>query len=236
MSMHINVPYSLARNGAKAIHSQRQSRVPDTRWRLSTTKGHRADGNGTVHRFSASGDFVERLEGSERREAIPREDILPRFGLSKRDLVVDLGAGIGYFTFPMAERASEVISVDIEPRMLGILASRMNDLGAGNVRLVRAEVTSLPMDDSCVDFVLAAFIYHEVADRRKLMEECARVLKSSGRLVVIDFQKHGTSIGPPVSERKTPANVLRTGKPWFRLESRYDTDVFYLLSLARIPE
>jgi len=52
--------------------------------------------------------------------------------------------------------------------------------------------------------------------------------------VVIDFQKHETSIGPPVSERKTPAHVLRTAKSLFRLASRYDTDVFYLLSLARI--
>ncbi len=199
-------------------------------------KGHRAGGNGTVHRFSASGDFVERLEGPERREAIPREDILPRLGLSKQDLVIELGAGIGYFTFPMAERASEVVSVDIEPRMLGILASRMNGMGVGNVRLVRGEVTALPIDDSCVDFVFAAFIYHEVADRRRLMEECARVLKSSGRLVVIDFQKHETSIGPPVGERKTPADVLRTAKSWFRLESRYETEIFYLLSLARIPD
>jgi ubiquinone/menaquinone biosynthesis C-methylase UbiE len=200
---------------------------------MSTRKGPRADRHGTAHRFSASGDFVARLESSERREAIPKEDILPRLGLSKQDLVVDLGAGIGYFAFPMAELASEVISVDVEPKMLGVLASRMKVLGAVNVRLLRAEMTSLPIADSCVDFILAAFVYHEVADQGRLLDECARVLKPSGRLVVIDFQKHETSMGPPVSERKTPAHVLRTARPWFRLDSRYDTDIFYLLGLAR---
>lgn len=193
-----------------------------------------AHGHGVVRRFSASGDFVGRLEGPERREAIPKEDIMPKLGLSKRDLVVDLGAGIGYFTFPMAERASEVISVDIEPKMLSVLASRMKDMESGNVRLIQAETTALPIADSCVDFVLAAFVYHEVANQARLLAECARILKPSGRLVVIDFQKHETSIGPPVSERKTPAHVLRTAKPWFRLDSRYEADVFYLLRLARI--
>jgi len=201
---------------------------------MSTRRGPRAERLKTVRRFSASGDFMERLEGPERREAIPKEDIMPKLGLSKRDIVVDLGAGIGYFTFPMVKLVSEIISVDIEPRMLSVLASRMKGLGAGNVRLIQAEMTALPIADSCVDFVLAAFVYHEVADKGRLLDECARVLKPSGRLVVIDFQKHETSIGPPVSERKTPAHVLRTAKPLFRLASRYDADVFYLLSLARI--
>ena len=189
---------------------------------------------GTARRFSASGDFAERLEGPERQRAIPKDGIMPKLGLSELDLVVDLGAGIGYFTFPMAERASEVISVDIEPKMLSVLAARMKDLGTGNVRLIQAEMTALPIADSCVDFVLAAFVYHEVSNQGRLLDECARILKPSGRLAVIDFQKHETSIGPPVSERKTPAHVLRTAKPWFRLASRYDTDVFYLLSLARV--
>jgi len=201
---------------------------------MSTRRGPRAERHETVRRFSASGDFVERLEGPERREAIPEKDIMPKLGLSKRDIVVDMGAGIGYFTFPMAERSSEVISIDIEPKMLSVLASRIKGLGTGNVRLIQAEMTALPIADSCVDFVLAAFVYHEVADQGRLLDECARILKPSGRLVVIDFQKHETSIGPPVRERKTPAHVLRTAKPLFRLASRYETDVFYLLSLARI--
>jgi ubiquinone/menaquinone biosynthesis C-methylase UbiE len=201
---------------------------------MSRRKGSGTVRHGNAHRFNASGDFVERLEGPERLEAIPKEYIMRKLDLSRRDLVVDLGAGVGYFTFPMAERASEVISIDIEPKMLSVITSRMRGLGAENVRLIQAEMTALPIADSCVDFILAAFVYHEVANQGRLMDECSRILRPSGRLVVIDFQKHGTSFGPPVSERKTPADVLRTAKPWFRLDSRDDTDVFYLLNLARI--
>ena len=218
-----------APRGAKDIRILGQSRPLLARRLMSTRRGTRK----ATHRFSASGDFVERLEGPERRKAIPKEDIVPKLGLSKRDIVVDLGAGIGYFTSPMAERASEVICIDIEPQMLSILASRMRGLGAGNVRLIRGEMTALPIADSSIDLVLAAFVYHEVADHAKLMDECARVLKLSGHLVVIDFQKRRTTIGPPVSERKTPAHVLRTARSTFRLDARYETDVFYMLHLAR---
>ena len=200
---------------------------------MSTKKSLTKELPGTERRFSASGDFIERLEGRERREAIPRDDIIPRLGLSRIDIVVDLGSGIGYFTFAMAETASEIVAIDIEPKMLEVLSSRIETNRTANVSPVRGEMTDLPLADSSADFVLAAFVFHEVSDHSGLLMECARVLKASGHLVVIDFQKHDTPIGPPVSERKTPEHVLKKAKPWFRLDSRYETDVFYLLRLAK---
>lgn len=186
------------------------------------------------HRFSAEGDFIERLEGEERQRLIPVEEILPRMNLKRTDLVLDLGAGTGYFTSPMAQRGASVVAIDIEPKMLQVLSARNRKRLADEVHPVRAEMIQLPFEDSKVDHVLAAFVYHEVQDQSVLLRECARVLKPSGAFTVIDFQKRETPIGPPVSERKTPAHVKRTAAKWFKLESSFETDVFYMLRFTSV--
>jgi ubiquinone/menaquinone biosynthesis C-methylase UbiE len=194
-------------------------------------KGH--DNCEHSRRFSAEGDFVERLEGPERRAAIPTGEIVPRMGLRSNDTIVDLGAGIGYFSIPIAERVKRVISVDLEPKMLEILSSRIRTSGIQGVEPIRAEITSLPIADGSVDAVLAAFVYHEVDDRKMLMAEASRVLRSGGAITVIDFQKRETAIGPPVSERKTPKDVLRSVPEGLSLVEKHETDVYYQLEFRK---
>lgn len=191
-------------------------------------------GNSKGHRFSAEGDFIERLEGSERRESIPIERILPNMGLRSEDVVADLGSGIGYFSLPIAKHVREVVSIDLEPKMLRVLSERVRERELRNVSLVRGEITRLPIADSSIDHVLAAFVYHEVPSQEGLVRECARTLRENGFLTVIDFQKRNTSFGPPVKERKKPEHVLRTSREWFRLASRHETEVYYQLLLTRI--
>lgn len=198
--------------------------------KTSSERGKKGDDG---HRFSAEGDFIERLEGSERRKSIPVEIVLPRLGLGRDDVVADLGAGIGYFTFPVAREVREVIAIDREPKMLEILSNRVRERDLDNVRVLRGEVTELPLADSSIGHVLAAFIYHEVDSQEKLVGECARVLRRHGSLSVIDFQKRDTPFGPSVKERKKPEDVLRTSSKWFTLLSRFETEIFYQLRLSR---
>jgi len=185
------------------------------------------------HRFEPDGDVTERLEGREREEAIPADEVVRRLGFSSKGLSVDLGAGTGYFSFPLSEFAGEVLSIDIEPKMLEVMTGRISERAIGNIQLVQGEITSVPLADSSADHVLAAFVYHEVASQKRLLAECARVLRPGGRLDVIDFQKRETSFGPPVGERKSPEHVIRTAGKQFRLESRFETDVFYQLGLSK---
>ncbi len=185
------------------------------------------------HRFEAEGDFTERLEGEERRSKIPSEEIVQRMDLSEDETVVDLGAGTGYFTFPMARRSRKVVAVDIEPKMISVLRQRVSDGVASNVQPLKAEMTSVPLPDASADRVLAAFVYHEVESQERLLKECHRLLKPSGRLTVIDFQKRLTGIGPPVKDRKKPEHVIATADGMFELVGRHETDVFYQLELRK---
>lgn len=190
-------------------------------------------GPGHGRRFSAEGDFLERLEGPERMASIPRDEILPRMGLSRTQTLVDLGAGSGYFSLPIAEKVRRVISIDLESKMLEILNQRIRLARIPNIELVRAEITRIPIADDSVDHVLAAFVYHEVGRPARLMFESSRVLKPGGVLTVLDFQKKETQIGPPVSERKTPTQVVRSAPDEMQLQSMNNADVYYQLEFKK---
>jgi len=188
---------------------------------------------GHGRRFSAEGDFLNRLEGPERMVAIPREEILPRMNLLRTHSLVDLGAGSGYFSLPIAERVRRVISIDLEPKMLDVLSQRIHLGRIPNIELLRAEITHIPLADGSMDRVLAAFVYHEINKPVRLMFESCRVLRPGGILTVLDFQKKETAIGPPVSERKTPTQVLRSAPDDFELRSMHEGDVFYQIELVK---
>ncbi len=185
------------------------------------------------HKFEATGDFEERLEGAHRRERIPPEEIVERMRLSGDERVLDLGAGLGYFSIPISVYAGEVLAIDIEPKMLALLSQKASSNGRGNVEMILGNVTSVPLSDGAADHVFAAFIYHEVSDQSVLMKECARVLRKSGRLTVVDFQKRFSGEGPPIWVKKNPSHVIQTASPWFDLASRHDTKVFYQLSFVK---
>ena len=165
--------------------------------------------------------------------AIPREEILPRMNLLRTQSLVDLGAGSGYFSLPIAGRVRRVVSVDLEPKMLGVLSQRIRLAKIPNIDLLRAEITHIPVADDSMDHVLAAFVYHEVDKPVRLMFESCRVLKPGGVLTVIDFQKKETAIGPPVSERKTPTQVVRSAPDELQLLSMHDGEVYYQIELVK---
>ena len=186
-----------------------------------------------AHRFEAEGDLVEHLEGDERRRRVPLEEILPRLSLSKSDLVVDLGPGTGYFTFPMAQVAKQVVCVDIEEKMLQVMKRRVEERGIDNVSTVRGDMNRIPIADASADHVLAAFVYHEVGSQADLMAECARILKKGGRLTVIDFRKRIERDGPPIWVRKSPAHVKRTASKRFTLVSSDGSFAYYQLMFSK---
>lgn len=186
------------------------------------------------HKFKAEGDFVKRLDRPERRKAVPPGDIIQRMRLSKRDRLLDVGAGIGYFSVPFAEKVKDVVALDSEPKMLRVLEERAARGRRANIGTAVGDALYLPFDDGSFDRVFLAFVYHELALPALVIEECSRVLGPKGRLTVVDFQRWETPFGPPVGERKPPEHVERRAKKRFWMEALYSETVYYQLEFRRL--
>jgi ubiquinone/menaquinone biosynthesis C-methylase UbiE len=186
------------------------------------------------HKFEASGDWLERLEGKRRRSAMPPEKIVKNLNLRSTDEVADLGAGIGFFAFPMAAKAKTVLCVDIEKKMLDVISERMRKKRITNMLPLLGNIQEPPIVDASVDHVLGAFVFHEVADPRIFLYECNRILKPTGILTIVDFQKHAPiEFGPPEEIRKTAEQVVNACATQFVERSRFEDEVYYQISFSK---
>ncbi len=151
---------------------------------------------------------------------------------SQDSVLMDLGAGTGFFASRLSERTAAVVCVDISQDML----SRIREKTASrpsNLLLVQGDILALPFSSGIVDHVLAAFVYHEVSDRARLMSETARVLRPGGKLTVVDFRKRLSFEGPPLWVKKSARNVETTASPWFSKSSIYESRVYYQIEFVK---
>jgi SAM-dependent methyltransferase len=95
------------------------------------------------------------------------------------DKVVDLGAGTGALTRLLVDRADDVVAVEPDARMRSVLVEQVP-----GGRAVDGRGESIPLEDSCVDAVLASSSWHWM-DPLATLHEVGRVLRPGGLLGVM---------------------------------------------------
>jgi ubiquinone/menaquinone biosynthesis C-methylase UbiE len=111
------------------------------------------------------------------------------------DTVLDVGPGMGYFTIPLAGLvgpSGRVIAADIQQKMLDALLRRARRGGvADRIQIHLSTPESIGIDQK-VDFVLAFWIVHEIADQGRFFEQIRDVLKPSRCLLLAEPIIHVT--------------------------------------------
>lgn len=173
----------------------------------------------------------DRLVGTERRSFQPAEDIVSRSGVMKGTRVADLGCGNGYVSVPLAEQGAEVVAIDAQKEMLADLMHRSG--GAGErIRPVLASLPGIPLKDDAVDHVFLVNMFHELAEKDILVDECRRVIRKGGRLTLVDFQKRPTAMGPPMEER-VPESEVEDWFTGFSVDRKASLPEFYQFELVK---
>ena len=103
--------------------------------------------------------------------------------------VVDVGAGMGYFSIFMAKLVGptgHVTAIDIQTRMLSVLARRAQRQGVSE-RITTHLASSGSLDHhSRADFILAFWMVHEVPDQGKFLAEVHNLLKPHGHFLLVE--------------------------------------------------
>ncbi|MDH4197221.1 MAG: methyltransferase domain-containing protein [Candidatus Aminicenantes bacterium] len=106
---------------------------------------------------------------------------------------LDIGAGIGYFTIPMARAvgsSGRVIAADVQSAMLSAIERRARRAGlSGRVRTHLSEPDSLGIIEA-VDFALAFWVIHEVPEPAKLLGEICAALRPGGFFLLVEPRLH----------------------------------------------
>lgn len=127
--------------------------------------------------------------------------------------IVEVGCGYGTFTLPLAKKTTETIySFDIEPAMIETTKRHLQREGISNVKLLQRDIveSGTELESGSVGMILLFNILH-FNERRVLLDETNRVLKSFGVAAIIHWRKDvETPRGPAYSLRPDKQIILNS--------------------------
>ncbi|MEU0488878.1 class I SAM-dependent methyltransferase [Nocardiopsis sp. NPDC006139] len=142
-----------------------------------------------TRRVRLSRTFDEDAELYDRaRPGYPPElfdDLAPMAGIGPGCRVLEMGAGTGKATLPLAERGCRVTAVELGADMAAV--ARRNLAGFGAVEVVTADFETWPLPEEPFDAVVAATAFHWI-DPVVRMVKSADALRPGGALAVIGTQ------------------------------------------------
>ena len=111
-----------------------------------------------------------------------RRRAVRRAGVRQGQRVLDCATGTGDMAIRFRDRGADVVGIDFTPQMIELARAK-----APSIRFEVADVMSLPFSSDSFDVANIAFGIRNVADPAIGIAEMARVVRSGGRVVVLEF-------------------------------------------------
>jgi len=114
--------------------------------------------------------------------------VLSEVGIGEGDKVLDFGSGSGTFTIPAAKLVGNnggVYALDVSRRALNKLDAKGEKEGLDNiVTLFSSGEVEIALSDRVLDHVLLIDVLQEIPDKKGLLDEVNRIMKSNGIVTV----------------------------------------------------
>ena len=135
--------------------------------------------DGVARRYDLLNDLLS-LGRTKAWRKVATTIIAPKPGMR----ILDIAAGTGSSSRPLADAGAEVISLDFSKGMLDAGRKRHPDL-----TFVQGDALALTFKENEFDVTTISFGLRNTSDTSKALQESLRVLKSGGRMVVVEFSQ-----------------------------------------------
>jgi demethylmenaquinone methyltransferase/2-methoxy-6-polyprenyl-1,4-benzoquinol methylase len=135
--------------------------------------------DGVARRYDLLNDLLS-LGRTKAWRKVATAIIAPKPGMR----ILDIAAGTGSSSRPLADAGAEVISLDFSKGMLDAGRKRHSDL-----TFVQGDALALTFKENEFDVTTISFGLRNTSDTSKALQESLRVLKSGGRMVVVEFSQ-----------------------------------------------
>ena len=150
-------------------------------------------------------------------------------------LALDVACGTGDMAVELLKRGCSVTGIDLSEEMLAIARRKTAEanfqLSTFNFQLANAE--ALPFDDASFDAVTSAFGIRNFVHLDKGLAEMARVLKSGGRMVILEMSTPDSALVRPFYNLYTRRII-----PWLgsRIAGNREAYTYLPNSIERFPK
>lgn len=127
----------------------------------------------------------------------------------------DFGCGTGYFAFPLAEKVGQtgqVYALDILKDKLEALESEAKSLNLNNIIVKRANLElagGSQLDENSLDWVFLVNMLFQNKSKEIIIKEAARVLKTGGKILIIEWGAKDSAFGPAKNLRISEEEISK---------------------------
>ena len=150
--------------------------------------------------------------------------IIKNLNLKNEDVIGDIGAGGGFFSFEFSKRVGSgtVYSVDTNQKALDFIDSKSKIDGIKNIKTVKAENSKLYLPEK-VDLIFLRNVFHHLPKPVDYFIDIRQFLKDDGKIAIIDYKKRGFSF-TGLFGHYTPEETLidMMNKAGFVLSKKFD--------------
>lgn len=135
-------------------------------------------------------EWIESLERPERLAKLKADEVLARLELKPGDLVADIGAGSGVYSWPMAQAVApggSLYAVEVDPGFIDFLRDGARKRSLDNVVPVLGEFADPKLPVRNLDLAFFHNVLHHVKGRQAYLKTLSGYLKPDARVVVIDL-------------------------------------------------
>ena len=106
----------------------------------------------------------------------------------KHSKILDVATGTGDLAIAIAKKArqSEIVAVDMSKEMLKIAETKISERGFSNITVMEQDALDMVFEDGFFDVVTISFGVRNFEDLNKGLSELSRVVKSGGRVIVME--------------------------------------------------
>ncbi len=170
-----------------------------------------------------------RAHGFSSANFLDSDEILKELGLNGDETFMDAGCGDGHNAIKILEdynHKGTVYAVDIYDASIEDMETYKNENGVENLINIEADITEgIPgVEDDSVDVVLLVNVFHGFKASRKLDEavlELSRIVKSDGKIAIMDYKAWDVPNGPPTKMRSSPEDLEK-------LFNKHNLEMIYL--------
>lgn len=152
------------------------------------------------------------LERPERLQEERTDKLLKALPVKPGMTVADVGAGSGYYSFPLAEKVGprgRVLAVDIQKEMLAIIKKRMASRKVTNVEPILGTHLDPKLPEGAVDLILLVDVYHEFSHPYEMTEAMVKALKPGGLIVFVEYRLEDPNVPIKLVHKMTQKQVRK---------------------------
>lgn len=153
---------------------------------------------------------LNKLNNPERLKDIPPEFIWDKLKISNPKLMIDIGAGTGFFSIPFSDyyQNGKIIACDISTIMIDWMKENVCPTYT-NISALKMNENSIPVENNMADFVLMLNLHHELSNPEIMLAESYRVLNNGGKIAISDWKKEEMPYGPPLHIRCDTKDIIK---------------------------